>query len=277
MVDIAWYDGTRSAIADVRIPLCDRSYYFADAVYEAAIGRNGKIYRMGDHIERLKKNLCAAGLSYTQSSDPELILPELCRACGTSPFFLYMQFGRDGVGRAHLPHSSDVHTLVTLTDHVLPDFSALLKLRLLPDRRHTYCNVKNTSLFATVLACRSADDLRADEAVYYRGETVTECAHSNVSILKDGILYTHPTDCHILPGISRARLLHFAKMEKIPIRETPFSRTALLEADEVLVSSSTRLFLRAGEIDGVPVGQKDARRASLLYRDMYEEYLDETE
>ena len=41
MLPTAYYDGLYTNIEDVRIPLSDRSYFFADAVYDAALGRNG--------------------------------------------------------------------------------------------------------------------------------------------------------------------------------------------------------------------------------------------
>ena len=40
--------------------------------------------------------------------------------------------------------------------------------------------------------------------MFHRGEIVTECSHSNVSILKDGVLKTHPNDHFILPGIAKS-------------------------------------------------------------------------
>ena len=44
----------------------------------------------------------------------------------------------------------------------------------------------------------SAKRIGVQETVLHRGDIVTECAHSNVSILKDGVLYSHPNDEFIL-------------------------------------------------------------------------------
>ena len=40
-----------------------------------------------------------------------------------------------------------------------------------------------------------------DETVFHRGDIVTECAHSNVHIIKDKKFITHPADEYILPGM----------------------------------------------------------------------------
>lgn len=52
-----------------------------------------------------------------------------------------------------------------------------------------------------------------------RGKRVTECAHSNCHIIKDGKLITAPTDNLILPGIVRAHLIKACKKLEIPVSE----------------------------------------------------------
>lgn len=109
--------------------------------------------------------------------------------------------------------------------------------------------------------------------MFYRpGNRVTECAHSNVSILKDGKFITAPTDNLILPGIARAHLIQACKKLEIPVSETPYTLEELFDADEIIVSSSSKLCLRACEIDGKPVGGKDAERMEKLRAAVIEEF-----
>ena len=49
-----------------------------------------------------------------------------------------------------------------------------------------------------------AEEAGCDETILHRGCRVTECAHSNVHILKDGVFKTAPCDNLILPGSPRA-------------------------------------------------------------------------
>ena len=67
---------------------------------------------------------------------------------------------------------------------------------------------------------------------------------------------TAPTDHLILPGIARMNLIKFAKKLGIPVDETEYSLDTLLNADEIIVSSSGSFCLAASEIDGKPVGGK---------------------
>ena len=103
-----------------------------------------------------------------------------------------------------------------------------------------------------------------DEAVLHRGSRVTECAHSNISILKDGVLRTAPTDELILPGITRKHLLALAREHAIPVQEEPFSMVELMNADEAIVTSSSALCMRVESIDHIPVGGRDPQRIQLL-------------
>ena len=115
-----------------------------------------------------------------------------------------------------------------------------------------------------------------DEAVLHRGSRVTECAHSNISILKDGVLRTAPTDELILPGITRKHLIELAKQNNIPVDESPFSMVELMNADEIIVTSSSALCIRVATIDKIPVGGKDPERIKLLQDAYWNKFVTET-
>lgn len=106
---------------------------------------------------------------------------------------------------------------------------------------------------------------------------MTECAHSNVSIIKDGVFKTHPTDHYILPGITRAHLIRICKDNNIPVDETPFTLSELMNADEVIVSSASKLCKTAYEIDGVAVGGKSPEIIKVLQDGYWKKYLADTE
>ena len=105
-------------------------------------------------------------------------------------------------------------------------------------------------------AAQRAAEKGADECVFVRDGFVTECAHSNVHILKDGAFITHPADCLILPGIARAHLLRWCRKNDVKVEQRPFTMEELLGADEVIVSSSGSFCLQATEIDQKKIGGK---------------------
>ena len=158
------------------------------------------------------------------------------------------------------------------------EFDLTKKLRLITveDTRFLHCNIKTLNLLPNVMAAQKAAEAGCQEAVFHRGEIVTECAHSNVSIIKDGVFKTHPTDHYILPGITRKHLIQICKDNCIPVDETPFTLKELMDADEVIVSSASKLCKTAYEIDNTPVGGKAPEIIKVLQDAYWKKYLDET-
>ena len=122
-----------------------------------------------------------------------------------------------------------------------------------------------------------AKEAGCDEVVFIRpGNRVTECAHSNVQILQGGTLRTAPCDNLILPGIARAHLLRACDALGIPVLEKPFTKEELMVADEVIVTSSSHLCMRAEQIDGQAVGSKDPETYEKLRTFLLEEFYEAT-
>ena len=122
------------------------------------------------------------------------------------------------------------------------------------------------------MASQQAKEAGCDEAVFHRGQVVTECAHSNVSILKNGVFRTAPLSKLILPGTARKHLIVLAGQNGIAVEESAFTLGELMSADEVLVHSSGTLCNAACEIDGKPVGGKDPETLHMLQQAAVKEF-----
>ena len=128
------------------------------------------------------------------------------------------------------------------------------------------------------MASEKAKRAGCQETVFYReGGRVTECAHSNVHIIKDGALYTAPLDNLILPGIARKHLIQACDRLDISVHEEPYYLEDLFAAEEVLVTSSSNLCLHAHEIDGKPVGGMQPELIEALRKEVIGEFLSATE
>ena len=94
--------------------------------------------------------------------------------------------------------------------------------------------------------------------------TVTEGSHTNISILKDGTLYTHEDGNMILPGISKKQMLACARKLGIPVVEKAFSKDDMMNADEVFATGSSTFLKRCSSIDGIPCAMRDEKTYTLL-------------
>lgn len=277
-MSFSFYNGTYAPTEEIKIPLNDRSLYFGDGIYDAAIGRGGKIFLLDEHLDRLFGNApkLFIPISYTRSELADILL-ETVRLSGYDSYFVYFQITRNGGKRNHIADSSfGSNLLVTVSEQPPPAENYSLKLVTFEDKRFEYCDIKTLNLLPSVLASTYAHGRGCDEAVFHRADTVTECAHSNLSILKDGVLYTHPTDSHILPGITRRHLILAAKKLGISVKEEPFTLEELTNADEILVTSTTKLIAGANLLDGKPVGGGDTDNLKRLSKALLDEYFSET-
>ena len=276
---LGYYNGVCGPLEEMTVPMNDRACYFGDGVYEAAMARNGVIFGLDEHMDRLfnSAGLLDIQIPYTKKELAD-ILYDLLGKMDDSEIFIYWQISRGTAMRKHeFPEAGVTANLwITMKPGSCKEPDSSLKLITVEDTRFFHCNIKTLNLLPNVMASQKAVAAGGDEVVFHRGDIVTECAHSNVSILKDGVFKTHPTDHFILPGITRMHLIQECKKLLIPVDETPFTLEELFDADEIIVSSTSKLCSAACELDGKPVGGKDTALLRKLQESYYKRYLETT-
>ena len=279
MKDLAYYNGRIAPIDEMTVPMNDRVCYFGDGVYEATMVSNHKIFALKEHLDRLYNSAGLVGIVIPYTKD-ELadILNNLVQKVDSPEQMLYWQVTRGTAPRNHIYPSKDVkaNLWVTIKPMKLKDPKKMLHVTDMEDTRFLHCNIKTLNLLVNCMAAQKAEEQGCDECVFHRGEIVTEGAHSNISILKDGVFITHPTDHYILPGITRMHMIQICKEQGIPVDETPFTMKELMEADEIFVSSATQLCRRVESLNGISIGGKDPERAELIQDCYMEKFLNET-
>lgn len=273
----AYYDGVFGKREEIRVPLSDRALFFGDAVYEAAIGTDKGIFLLEKHLERFYNNINKLRIPFTLDREElSRVLTECVRRSGFPEYFLYFQCSRSSQERRHSYLAAEgFHFLVTVDYFTNSPPRRDLRLISAEDIRYRLCDIKTVNLLPAVLASGEAELAKCDETVFYRGEWVTECAHSNIAILKDGKIYTHPTDCFILPGISRWQLGDTCQRLSIPFIEERFTLSDCFSADEIFVTSTSRLSATASELDGINVGGRGGMLTDEILDGMYSQYLRE--
>ncbi|MBQ8302951.1 MAG: aminotransferase class IV [Clostridia bacterium] len=273
MNSYAYYNGDFGKKDSIKIPLSDRSIFFGDAVYDAAIGCYDRILWENDHIDRLLLNAKRLEInhSYTKKFLSEL-LREIAVKSMIESYFLYIQISRNLEKRVHSAFGSGANLLITV-DHInIDDECQPLKLTIADDLRYGYCDIKTVNLLPAVIASTNAEKRGYDEVVLVKNGVVTECVKSNISIIKRGRILSHPKSHRILPGITRDHLLRTCVANQIEVEERPFTVEELFSADEILVTSTSKLCRPVSFIDDISVGGKNALLADFLCRKIYEEY-----
>lgn len=278
MKELGYYNGTIGELSEMTVPMNDRACWFGDGVYEAGMCRNGFIFAMDEHVDRLFRS---AGLLEIQVpvSKQELkdLLHALVKKMDTGDLMVYYQVTRGSGPRNHAFPEGPANLWVTLRPKRLDPAMPPVSLITAEDTRFFHCNIKTLNLIPAVMANERAKRAGCYECVLVRpGGRVTECSHSNVHILRDGAFITAPTDELILAGIARAHLISACHRLGIPVHETPFTPEDLTAADEILTSSSTAPCVRACRINGQPAGMKRGDLFDALHRAVFDEYYAET-
>lgn len=271
---LAYYDGRIGTPEELTVPFNDRVHFFGDGCYEASIGGNGKIYLLQDHLDRF---YTSAGMLDIQIPMEKQALGELLTRLlakvDSRINFVYWQVTRGVEERTHTYSENLPGKLwVLIRPQKLNDPQKPIRLNDEEDTRFFHCNIKTLNLLPSVMTAQRAKRAGFTETVFHRGEVVTECSHSNVSVLKDGILYSHPNDELILRGIAKTHMIQACYRLGIPVLEKAFTLDFLKNADEIIVTSSSNFCLNACEFNGMPVGDGDPETLGRIRRAVLEEF-----
>ena len=270
MKDLAYYNGTITEIADMKLPALDRAVYFGDGAYDVVSIFEGRFFALDDHVDRFVESLPLIGIKSPMSAEDmkKLFRSLLEKVDVFKTGTIYFQISRGTAYRTHEFPGADTEAnlLVFIRESVFPDIKKPLNIITHPDLRHSLCNVKTLSIQPNILASQKAAEAGCEEAALVLDGYITECSHTSIAILKNGKFITRQLDCHVLPGIGRAHTIQICRELGIPVEERAFTVEELFDADEALIMSCIKLCSFVGTVDGKPVGGKDRATVKLIQK-----------
>ena len=191
---------------------------------------------------------------------------------------VYMQFSRGTSPRNHAYPGADVAPVLTAytreNKRPVESMRNGVKASLIEDIRWLRCDIKSLNLLGNIMAKQKAAQSGCFEAIQHRGDTVTEGSSSNIAIVKDGTLYTHPATNLILNGITRRKINEICRENGIALEESAFTKADLLGADEVFMSSTSAEITPITEIEGKPVGNGRPGPLTNKLQNLFEEAIE---
>lgn len=278
MKALAYYDGVIAAPEELMVPFNDRVHFFGDGCYDATVSANGKVYLLQDHLDRFYTSAKTLDIKIPMEKEAlGNLLTELLGKVDSKVNFVYWQVTRGVEERNHIYDPELPGKLwVLIRPQNLNDPDKPISLNDEEDTRFFHCNIKTLNLLPNVRASQRAKLAGCQETVFHRGDIVTECAHSNVSVLKDGVFYSHPNDELILRGISKTHMIQACYRLGIPVVEKPFTMDFLKNADEIIVTSASNFCLHANRLNGQKVGGKDPKTLRAIQDAVLQEFYDYT-
>ncbi|PWI58956.1 aminotransferase class IV [Sulfoacidibacillus thermotolerans] len=253
------------------IPIEDRAHQFGDGVYEVIRVYGGKPFLLQQHLERFWRSAKWIELQLDRSLQElqELIEEAITRA-GFSEAQVYFQLSRGIVKRDHAFPNVPSHLSLTVRPVNLKKWEKGKEygqhMILVEDIRWKHCHIKSLNLLPNVWMKQKAIDQGADDAIFVREGVVTECTSSNLALVRDGVIFTHPANEHILHGITRRFIMENAHQIGIQVREETFSSDALYDADEVFTMGTMSEILPVTKVMDTPIKTRYKEKQSITYQ-----------
>lgn len=251
---IVYFNGNFVSHEDVKVSPFDRAFLFADGVYEALRTYNGKLFRLDDHLKRLKYSLQEINLSFNEFSSIENICRKLADINGIqTDYSIYLQISR-GISfpRTHYYNdniSPNVFAFVKPISNNSKEINNGVNVILEKDLRWLRCDIKSTSLLPAVMANQKAIKRGAFEAILHRDNFITEGSHTNFFGVKNNKLFTAPLSHYILDGVTRKVILELCKENNIDVVEEYIKVEELKNFEEFFITGTTTEVTPVVQID----------------------------
>ncbi len=266
MAPVCYLNGQFLPLEEAQVSVLDRGFIFGDGVYEVIPVFSGHLFRLQQHLGRLRDSLDAVSIP-----DPldlrewTMVLATLVQRNGGGDQSLYLQITRGVAPRDHLPRGPLVPTVFAMSSRLEPDrdlapVSAITR----EDIRWRYCHIKAISLLPNVMLRQQAAEAGAYEAILVRDGLVTEGAASNVFVVSGGVVKTPPKGSALLPGITRDLVIEVLAAGGVPCLEVEVPESELARAEEIWLTSSVREILPVVRLNWRAVG--DGRPGEMWVR-----------
>jgi len=244
-----------------------------DAVWEGLRLYNGRIFRLTEHLARLRRS--AQALAFTHIPSDEEITAEIRRALAANNMTDNVHIRLTLTRGPKITSGMDPRlnqsgpTLIVLPEHKPPVYDAAgIPLITASTRRASPGTldpkIHHNNLLTSILAKIEANVAGADDAVMLdqRGY-VAETNATHLFLVSGGVLGT-PTTAACPEGVTRQAVLDLAAAAGLPVAVGDYSLTQLYSADEVFVTGTMGGLTPVLTIDGRQIG--DGKPGSVTLR-----------
>ena len=264
---IAFLNGEYMPLDEAKISPMDRGFLFGDGIYEVIPTYAGHPVGFTGHTSRMAQGLEAIAITnpYTASQWHEILsnlVEKNASFIDSGNIGIYFHVSRGTDSKRFHAYPKDIPPTVFGFAFEIPPPQPLAKADVKPfkvalqqDKRWQRCHIKSTSLLGNVMHFQAGVDAGVNETILFNNEgMITEASSCNVFMVKDGSITTPPLNHELLPGITRAIAIEAFKQAGLIVTEAWFSKEALLEADEVWLTSSSKEVAPVIEVDGKAIG-----------------------
>jgi branched-chain amino acid aminotransferase len=285
-----WMDGSLLPLEKARVSVLAHTLHYGVGVFEGVrcYSRDdgaASIFRLEDHLRRLEDSarICGLKLPYTREQLAAACI-EVLEANNLRDGYLRPIVYQDDARLGGLGSNPPTHAAVAcqawgaylgdegIKKGIRTHISAYRRASLgasLPKAKICGQYVMST------LAKREATAMGFHEALLTDDQgCIAEGSGENIFLVRDGLLKTPPISAPILPGITRATVLHLARLHAetlglTGIREESISRGELVTADEVFLTGTAAEITPVREVDTSVIGKGSPGPVTVAVQKLY--------
>jgi branched-chain amino acid aminotransferase len=252
---MCFLDGALVPLKEARVGVNDLGLLRSFAIYEGITAIKGEPFHFHDHFERFTSSARALGLTLPVT-EPEALVATRKVVAHNAPGAVRASIRMlltGGEAESGIEHAKGREIFYITAEEAVPYPAEVFErgaslithehLRFMPE-------YKTTNYITAVVLQPKRKEAGAIEILYVHGDTVLECATSNIFIVKSGAVITPERD--ILKGITRKVILDLAR-SAYPVETREVTAGELARADEVFITSSFK--------DIVPITSIDDKKA----------------
>jgi branched-chain amino acid aminotransferase len=263
---------------DAKVSPFDSVVQGGDAVWEGLRLFNGRIFRLDEHLARLRRS--AKALAFEQIPADAEIIGEIKRTLAANNMTDNVHIRLTLTRGVKITSGMDPclnqsgPTLIVLAEFKAPVYDAggitLITAsvrRAVPDSLDP--KIHHNNLLTSILAKIEANVAGADDAVMLdqRG-FVAETNATHIFLVSGGVLHT-PSTVACPEGITRQAVLDLAARDGIPVAVGDYSLTQLYNADETFVTGTMGGLTPVLAIDGREIGDGKPGPLTARLADLY--------
>lgn len=261
------------------VSVFDHGLLYGDGVFEGIRAYNGRVFKLGEHLERLYDGARTTALKIPVSQEEmqEIVL-ETLRRNGLRDAYIRLVVTR-GAGDLGLDPTKCPRAFIfciTASITLYPDelYKKGLSVVSVATRRNipTACSprVKSLNYLNNIYAKMEANQAGAAEAIMLNNEGyVAEATGDNIFLVKKGVLITPALHVGFLEGVTRNTVMALGRQKGIPVEEKVFTMHDVYNADEVFLTGTAAEIIPTVEVDGRMIGDG---RPGVITREMIAAY-----
>lgn len=245
-------------LSDVKVSVLDRAFLFGDAVYEVVRIYAGKLFRAGDHLDRLSQSLASTQIAGVDLGVVQERLKSTVVSSGVSEGLAYLQVTRGEAPRTHRYPGHCLPNILIYVEHFADPYAALRETGVsavtYSDIRWGRNDIKATSLAANCMAAQFAYERGCAEAVLIGADDfVTEGSHTSIFGVRDSKILVAPASSHVLPGITKKLILELAHASAIELAQERIRKEDLFLLDELFLAGTPEEIIAIVQVDDRPI------------------------